>query len=79
MSKQIRTAWLSDVVDIIDNPETNRIVCHDKEFALVKHGHWYKKDGWYWCSVCGDHWGDDGANFCPNCGAEMEEVKDEIN
>ena len=24
--------------------ETNRIVCHGKEFALVKHGHWTIED-----------------------------------
>ena len=43
-SKTIRTARLSDVVDIIDNPETSRIVCHGKEFAIVKHGHWIIED-----------------------------------
>lgn len=41
----------------------------------VRHGHWVKKGGWYWCSECGDHWGDDGANYCPNCGAKMDGEK----
>ncbi len=35
MSKSIRTARLSVVVDLIDKPETNRIVCHGKEFVRV--------------------------------------------
>ena len=43
----------------------------------VRHGHWIKRGGWYWCSECGDHWGDDGANYCPNCGAKMDEVRNE--
>lgn len=52
----------------------------------VKHGHWEEEqngNGWndYWdytCSVCGKKYknADDilyEANFCPNCGAKMDE------
>ena len=35
MSESFRTPWISDVVDLIDRPETNRIVCHGKEFVRV--------------------------------------------
>ena len=74
MSETIRTAWLSDVVDIIDRPETNRIVCHGKVFALVKHGHWLKNGNRYCeCSEChaeGNMSGND--YYCRNCGAKME-------
>lgn len=71
MSETIRTAWLSDVVDIIDKPETNRIVCHGKVFALVKHGHWNEEMGGYVCSVC-EGFSDFATNYCPHCGAKME-------
>ena len=49
----------------------------------VVRGKWEEKekDGvwWYACSVCGEHipkgrWGQEWhSNFCPNCGARMEE------
>ena len=78
-SKTIRTARLSDVVDIIDNPETSRIVCHGKEFAIVKHGHWKSSlTGWVYCSVCNTEPPDETnirSKYCPNCGAEMDEVE----
>ena len=57
----------------------------------VKHGHWievqriHEKDhtAICECSLCGDTvWVYDGQrawNYCPNCGAKMDEVKDEID
>lgn len=85
MSKSIRTAWLSDVVDLIDEPDTNRIVCHGKEFVLVKHGHWLfyeEPDGYYHseCSECGQWCNEDVFlkgkwHYCPNCGCKMDEVE----
>ena len=50
-----------------------------------KVGRWIEKDGYdgdvyYDCSACGNSWTtidgtpwDNGMNFCPNCGAKMEE------
>lgn len=50
-----------------------------------KTGHWIEKDGYdgdtyYDCSVCGESWTtidgdpwDNGMNYCPHCGAKMEE------
>lgn len=57
----------------------------------VKHGHWievqriHEKDhtAICECSLCGDTvWVYDGQrawNYCPNCGAKMDEVEDEID
>ena len=47
----------------------------------VKHGHWvYVGHGWAGesirkCSMCGHQTPDDG-NYCPYCGAKMDEVTD---
>lgn len=53
-----------------------------------KMGQWIKKDRWdgevdYDCSICGDGWTtidgepwNNGMNYCPNCGAKMQEVKE---
>ena len=52
----------------------------------VKHGHWEEvRDMWgdtLWrCDCCGIEWDfiegdpmDNGTNYCPNCGAKMEEI-----
>jgi len=50
-----------------------------------RHGHWeYLYDENYKCSECGDWWvfiegtpKDNGANFCPHCGARMDEEEDD--
>lgn len=85
MSETFRTAWLSDIVDIIDKPETNRIICHGKEFVLVKHGHWvketieskYGKSQSMWhCSEC-DNLELNNSPYCPCCGARMDEIQEE--
>lgn len=83
MSETFRTAWLSDVVDIIDKPETNRIVCHGKEFVLVKHGYWTERAKSILglpteaCSECAEWSVGDNKNYCPNCGAKMDGAIDE--
>lgn len=49
----------------------------------VKHGRW-KIIGMrpvgthltHYCSICGGH-GDNEMNYCPNCGAKMDEVENE--
>lgn len=61
------------------NDAIDAIISNAPTVDPIKHGHWEKKSGWYWCSVCGDHWAEDGANYCPNCGAEMDEVEDGKN
>lgn len=83
MSEAFRTARLSDIVDIIDAPKTTSIECHGKRFDLVKHGHW-DCNGFepVRCSVCGITvdaingipWAIKSFNYCPHCGAKMDEV-----
>lgn len=48
----------------------------------VKHGHWYLSpfDGNWTCSKCGDkpyHYDMKNMNYCPNCGAKMDEVEED--
>ena len=50
----------------------------------IKHGHWELSpfDGNWMCSKCGNkpyHSNMKNMNYCPNCGAKMDEVKDETN
>lgn len=45
----------------------------------VRHGRWIRETNCYYrCSVCGDHHpctkGNMDYNYCPNCGAKMDEV-----
>lgn len=44
-----------------------------------KHGHWISHGSYFTCSVCGEEqYGvDTGRFYCQNCGAKMDEVKDE--
>lgn len=48
----------------------------------VRHGHWIGEYGWV-CSECGyriANWKFSSEYlYCPNCGAKMDEVKDEIH
>lgn len=46
------------------------------EFAEVKHGRWEKQDDYSCCSHCGQAIADacvSWFNYCPNCGAIMDE------
>lgn len=82
MAESFRTPWLSDAVDIIMKDTTNRIIVHGKEFSLVTHGHWVAihDDVFadrYYCSECGEspliEYTDFVlSNYCPNCGAKMD-------
>ena len=54
------------------------------DVAPVRHGRWEKQRGIYSCSECGmtcpydvqadviEYW---ACNYCPNCGAKMQEVE----
>ena len=47
----------------------------------VVHGRWITTEyDSVKCSICGSNedvwWADTGTNFCPNCGAKMDEVSD---
>ena len=65
--KELRNAPTADVVPVV-------------------HGYWiertdYVGDTYYDCSACGESWTtiegdpcDNGMNYCPNCGAKMDEV-----
>ena len=56
-------------------------VLSDAPTVEPKHGHWvYVGHGWAGesirkCSICGHQTPDDG-NYCSNCGAKMDEVKE---
>ena len=41
----------------------------------VRHGHWAKDMGGYWCSMCNAYFADVeyGYEYCPLCGAKMDE------
>ena len=69
-------AGVNHVMNIIHNTQTADVV-------EVKHGSWkYLYDGNYKCSECGSWWcctdsQIDEMNYCPNCGAKMDEREDE--
>ena len=56
-----------------------------EHYAPVRHGRWEKQSGLYSCSECGktcpydvqadviEYW---ACNYCPNCGAKMDEGAD---
>lgn len=61
------TGWrgvLDRLADLIDRPVTTR------------HGRFKKRHGWEvpLCEVCGYAIGDSRWNYCPKCGATIEEV-----
>lgn len=55
-------------------------ICIEVEDLTEKHGHWELSpfDGNWTCSICGDkpyHSNMKNMNYCPNCGAKMDEVE----
>ena len=72
------TVYLDFAADLIDKLANGNI-------TTVRHGHWIPLDRWFnrsvvKCSVCGNtldmngvNAGRGDANFCPNCGAKMDE------
>ena len=73
----VSTSWAeaySEFADMIDDMPT-------VEAEPIRHGHWEKLyTNNYKCSMCGSWWADDSDayliefNYCPNCGAKMDEV-----
>lgn len=67
-----------DVQPTVEQPQTNAT-----ENVTERHGHWIfnPKDAIEMmftlpkCSECGAE-SSDGGNYCPNCGAKMDEVED---
>lgn len=61
--------------------EAIKLAMNKEAFDIVKHGHWiFNKDliAHLQCSECGLHvqWMNaKRPNYCPNCGARMDEVK----
>ena len=49
-----------------------------KELEEKRHGHWEDCSNGWMCSVC-NHDARKEYNYCPNCGARMDEVNDEVN
>ena len=54
-----------------------------EHYAPVRHGRWVEQEKYtfgvmYDCSICGDRILDNGHswNYCPNCGAKMDEGAD---
>ena len=43
----------------------------------VKHGRWIEIDDHYLCGNCGAAYHGVDLNYCPNCGARMDEVDDD--
>ena len=73
----IRNKTVESIIDkvlyIIEHAET-------VDAEPVRHGKWYtaeKYNGYlYWnCDQCHKHFTSQKSNYCPNCGAKMDEVK----
>lgn len=67
----------SYILDLVDEQPTI-------EAEPIRHGHWiYKEYGYptaiafYTCSVCGSSRGFDIDNYCPHCGAKMDEEEEQ--
>lgn len=73
---------LSDVACNLEMMPVFNVVL-DFQAETPKHGHWIEADGGdccYKCSECGflrDAYILDVSNYCPNCGAKMDEVEHE--
>lgn len=47
------------------------------EYAPVRHGRWIEREYKSWCSECSQSNKDDRPPYCPHCGAEMKENRNE--
>ena len=79
-NNDINPSWRQGIKDAVHVVET---LCIDEEPTVdavpVRHGKWIDRNGaivapfWerYECSECGAR--SDNSNYCPNCGARMDE------
>lgn len=80
MTREEAIKWIEYHIDISDYDEDDDLLTALKMAvkALEKQraGRWmpHKHTDTVLCSQCGKCYGDE-YNFCPNCGAKMEEVK----
>ena len=58
----------------LDEAEIVLLQTPTADVAEVKHGKWIKDRNCYTCSECGFYYfaNNSKANYCPNCGAEMD-------
>lgn len=64
---------------------TGEVIVKSKDAEPVRHGHWIETHevlDYIKCSECGKEWctvanDTETFNYCPNCGAKMDEVRDE--
>ena len=67
--KALRRAWEVVYKYFIDIPAA--------DVVEVKRGRWIWKDHYLVCSECGKE--NDRTNYCPNCGAKMDEVTQNVD
>lgn len=76
-------AWSQFRSDYGSNGQRDFLINYIEQLPPVtpqpKTGQWIerfdKSDKWYECDQCHTDWGG-AVNFCPNCGAKMQEVKE---
>lgn len=73
--ESLHVAWDSAINALRNAPSV--------DVAQVVHGRWIEQEKYnfgtmYDCSICGDRILDNGHswNYCPNCGAKMDEVSE---
>ena len=78
--KETFKSWMKE--NITENPMILTAIDYapSADVEPVKHGEWDKKPFLigtsYYCSECGDNFGEP-YNYCPNCGAKMDEENGE--
>lgn len=73
---------VNKVADAVDKKLTAEPVERKYTVKLVRHGRWIYKEaykdagfGFYKCTECGEPFWFNNMNYCPNCGAKMDEVE----
>ena len=74
---ELKTIRLIDLTEDSINHIADAVV--SKLNKSMRHGHWVEaRYPLFTCSVCGATYQDNGYgyNYCPNCGAKMDEVEE---